>query len=307
MKKSSPLTLLSFLLLTSCSWFGGKAVDGKVVAKYKGETLTIDMVNYHVPQGVSKEDSARYAKLYIDQWIKEKVIADKAEKVIDDLDNKIEYKVEDYRNKLILDEYRDWLLKENPDTLISEEEIRNYYDLHKNKFISPTDLYSYFYVAMANISNADYGKASSLIGSSRNGDISSLMDWCDEKMENGTVRYYKLDSAYTTETEVRNIQQGFFVDLINSGDGKVRQWSGAMTGQNRRYLYMRIDLVQEGEVMPIRLARNKIIDILRNERKIRLIEGKEKGVSCRCQSWQSGQNLLIGNSHFSENKNCKTT
>ena len=278
MKRPNPLIILTpiLLFLTGCNWFGGKDVDKQVVAKYKDETLTSDMLGHHIPKNASAKDSTRYAQLYIDQWIKEMVIAEKARKVVEDLDKKIEYKVDDYRNKLILDEYRDWLLSQNADTTISEDEIRNYYDLNKRKFISPTDLYSYFYIAMANISDSDYSKATNMIGSSRLSEINQLKDWCDERLGNNTVRYYKLDSSYTTETEVRNIQQGFFVDLVNSKDGQVRRWSGAMTGQNRRYLYKRLDLVQEGEVMPLRLARAKIINILKNERKIRLIEGKEK-------------------------------
>ncbi|MEG0011680.1 MAG: hypothetical protein RR706_05915, partial [Muribaculaceae bacterium] len=58
-----------------------------------------------VPSGLSKDDSIKFVDSYINEWINSKLLSEVASKNIPTME-KINNMVDDYRNKLIMYEYR---------------------------------------------------------------------------------------------------------------------------------------------------------------------------------------------------------
>lgn len=253
-------------LASSCG--GGE--ESPVVASYKDTPLRLRQLEQYIPKGVSEEDSTRYADHYVDQWLKAQAIADVAMQQIPNLEERIEFKVEDYRQKLIMHEFSSRIIRDSLDTLITNADIEQYYRSYTDNFIATSSMYSFYYIVCKAENTGDAG---SLINSGSAADIEKLVAWArDNALE------FKLDSTYTTEAAITEINKGYFGDLKDAGSGRVVKWSGVIQGQRRRYYFKMLDKIKVGEPLPILLAKERINRILLNERKVNLIEETEKRI-----------------------------
>lgn len=258
--------LLPVLLFTAC---GGKE-QSPVVASYKDTSLRLKQLEQYIPKDASEEDSSRYARLYIDQWLKAQAISDLAMQSIPNLEEEIDFKVEDYRHKLIMHEYSSMLIRDSLDTTIRKSDVLDYYKANTATFISPSRMYSYFYVVCR---AENTGNVVEALSSTSSGEVSELLDWAKVN-----ALEYKLDSTYAAESVINEITKGYFGDLRDAPVGRVVKWSGMIQGQRRRYYFKMLDKVEENGPLPMMLARDRIANILLNERKVKLIEESEKRI-----------------------------
>lgn len=136
MKKSNTYILLIIffsLIYYSCN-NNEQKIDGNTVVSVKGKILSKTELKDAIPLGSSKEDSTAIAEAYINMWVNDELIYDKAkqnitnEKTIDDL-------VEQYRKSLIINTYQEQLLKEYFANTIAKSDLKSYYEENKDKFI----------------------------------------------------------------------------------------------------------------------------------------------------------------------------
>jgi hypothetical protein len=79
-------------------------------------------------------DSARILQVYIDNWIKNQLLADIAEKQLNEKEKNVARELDEYRNSLLIHRYQSRLLQERLDTLVTEEELLAYFEKNKNNF-----------------------------------------------------------------------------------------------------------------------------------------------------------------------------
>ena len=265
-----PLGLfLSCLLVLSC---GGDQVEysSPEVAHFKNKVLSQEQLQFYVPDGINQEDSVRYAKQFIDQWITEQAVCEKALDDYPELAKEIDYKVQDYRAKLITHEYHNLLVEKSMDTNISFKEIAAYYEENKDNFLSKEKLYGYFYLVTTE------NPTSEVISWMKSNDPSSL-----EKLRNWASKYAreaKLDSAYSGETRINQISKGYFGNLQKVPLGKLIRWNSVMRNERRRYMFRMIRIIQSGDHLPLHLCEEKIRSLLTNQRKVNLIEDTEQKI-----------------------------
>lgn len=246
--------------------------DSPVVARYKKQELTQNQLDYHIPSGLGDKDSSRFARNYIDQWIKEQVIAEKSIEVNPDLEKEIEFKVRDYRQKLLVHEYRTHLIEKDIDTVVIESEIREYYNSNQSKFLSNEGLVSYFYLAVANTDKAQVSQVKKWMDSDVPSDIESLRKWTSQ----GNALEFKLDSLFKPNSELDRLAKGFFVNLKNAPIGQLITWNGVKEGERRKYFFKKLSIANAGEPLPLSLTRDRIKQILLKERTLTMIEKREK-------------------------------
>lgn len=86
-----------------------------------------------IPMGLSAEDSTAAAKSYIDIWVNDQLMYNKAlQNIINKKD--IDELVESYKKSLITSSYQEQLLKEHFSKSVSENELKAYYEQNKDKF-----------------------------------------------------------------------------------------------------------------------------------------------------------------------------
>jgi hypothetical protein len=254
---------------TACG--GGDAQEGAgVVASYKDRQLTKEMLDHYLPKELAPVDSARVAKAFVGQWLKEQAVMDEALGYDKRLADEIEYKVQDYKAKLIMHTYQNRIIDESLDKNVSKKEILAFYEANKDNFISNEKLYNYFYIVTKQSDNA---AAAEWIRSNSAADITKLREWAAEN-----ALEYKVDSTYVGEAKIEFVSKGYYGNLQKTEPGKLIRWNGVIRGEKRYYLFKMIDVVESGAPLTIELCRDKIMDLILNERKVSLIEKNEERI-----------------------------
>ena len=134
MKKVGVLIGIAFLiLLAGCDYFQ-KSSKEVVVAECYGKYLYESDLQGIVPEGASIMDSIQRVSTFIDSWIKRQVLIHQAENNLDRAKLDLKKQMEEYRNSLIIYEYESQLINQKLDTVVSEDEIAEYYEQNKEDF-----------------------------------------------------------------------------------------------------------------------------------------------------------------------------
>jgi hypothetical protein len=119
----------------SCSGSGAADADRALnpIVTVGDKTLYQADLDEVIPMGLSAEDSIAAAKSYIDMWVNDQLIYNKAlQNIINKKD--IDELVESYKKSLITSSYQEQLLKEYFSKSVSENELKAYYEQNKDKF-----------------------------------------------------------------------------------------------------------------------------------------------------------------------------
>ena len=136
----SILQAVMVVSITACSDFVKPKIDtvsdkGKPIARYKNEYLYLSEVAESLANAENKGDSLEIINRIAQNWLKNKVLIDKAMLNLGDEIKKFEKQIEDYRNDLIIYAYEQEYINQNLDTNISQSEIAEYYQNNKNNFL----------------------------------------------------------------------------------------------------------------------------------------------------------------------------
>jgi len=109
--------------------------SSEIIAIVDTEKLFREDVKDILPQNIAKEDSLLLVKSYIQDWAIKKLLLKNAEKnnSLEALEN-IKKLVQDYRESLLINNYKEELIKQQLDTIISQDEVESYYDFNKENF-----------------------------------------------------------------------------------------------------------------------------------------------------------------------------
>ena len=101
------------------------------MAKVEGATLDEAELRRALPQGLSGDDSAAFAELYVRRWIANRLKLAEAEELFSESAADIEAKVEAYRQSLLIRKLDHYYVDERVDTTFTEADITAYYNAHK--------------------------------------------------------------------------------------------------------------------------------------------------------------------------------
>ena len=113
------LAILFIPFLFSCSFFE-EEINDDVVAKVGSKYLFKDDISGIVPPKTTKEDSAFIIDNYIEGWVKDNLILQKAELNLKENQKDVKKQLEDYRSSLIIYTYEKELIKQLLDTTVSK-------------------------------------------------------------------------------------------------------------------------------------------------------------------------------------------
>ncbi len=168
------LTMLLIISITSCSFFEEEKLDG-AVARVKNKQLMLSDIVSIVPEGSAKEDSILIINSYIQSWIKENLILQKAELNLKGNETDFEKQLEDYRKSLIIFTYEKELISQRLDTIVTKEEIEAFYDINKQNFELTDDIVKVRYLKV--LKNApQVNKIRKLYKSTKPEDIEKLKE-----------------------------------------------------------------------------------------------------------------------------------
>lgn len=122
------------LLLYSCNYFKPEAKP-ESIARVGDAFLYKEDVKDLVSPGTSKEDSVMIVRSFIDRWATQKLLIEAAVVNLSDA-KKTDFDnlVRQYRNDLYTKAYIEEIVKTKVDTVISDKELKEYYDKNKDNF-----------------------------------------------------------------------------------------------------------------------------------------------------------------------------
>ena len=133
MRKFLTLVLLS-LLFVSCNAISSLVHDDQVVARVGQKKLYKSEVERFIPNMIPAEDSTRLAEQYINTWAMDLLYLDVAETQLSKEELDVTADLEDFRRSLLKYRYEQRYINDRLDTLITEDQIRQYYTAHADDF-----------------------------------------------------------------------------------------------------------------------------------------------------------------------------
>lgn len=128
--------ILSILAITSsCNAVSSLVHDDQVVAKVGKAKLYKSEIDKLIPDLLSSEDSLALAARYIQSWALDQLYADVAEAQLSKSEMDIDAEMQAYRNSLIKYRYEQRYVSDRLDTLVTEEQIKEYYSQNEADFL----------------------------------------------------------------------------------------------------------------------------------------------------------------------------
>ena len=152
--------LLLILLVSSCQL--KEVSSDKIVARVYNHYLYASEVNDHIRANLSSADSTSMAKNYINAWVKEQLLLEKAVFNLNpSQQTSLENLIRQYRNDIFIKTYQEEWLKSRMDTLVTPQEIEAYYKENKQNFKLHQDLVRgrYVQLPLANFNKASVSRA----------------------------------------------------------------------------------------------------------------------------------------------------
>jgi hypothetical protein len=133
MKKYS-FYILFILLIQSCNYFTIKNDENKPIARVENTYLFKKDLNAFLPNNISKQDSILITSNYINNWIKQQLLFEKAKLNLENKTIKYEDLVKKYKQDLYINSYKEAVVVEYLNTDITDEDIQEFYMKNKQNF-----------------------------------------------------------------------------------------------------------------------------------------------------------------------------
>jgi len=145
-------TFLFFFLvlnLISCDYFTFKSDNREAVARVNNTYLYKDDISKLISAEVSPQDSTLIINNYINSWVKQQLLLEKAEINLEDKKFQFEDLVKKYREDLYINSYKEAAVSEYLDTNLTEADIQKFYDESGKDFKLNEDLIKLKYIKIA--------------------------------------------------------------------------------------------------------------------------------------------------------------
>ncbi len=262
------ILILILVVFSACSFFQKKTE--RAVARVMDDYLYESDLKGVVPQGVTSKDSLVLTRTYIENWIHQRLILRQAENNLTSEQMDFSRQLEDYRNSLIIFEYENALVRQKLDTLITDEEIENYYDANQNNFLLKDNIVQMQYVKLP-LKSPYIKQFKKLLFSDDPGDKNKLPDLCEKYASD----YFLDDQNWL-----------FFGDLLKQIPTKTYNQEEFLKNQRNLeyqdslfvYLVRFKDFKIKEMISPLSLEKQRISDIILNKRKIELINRMQEDI-----------------------------
>ena len=129
-------------MLAGC---GNAVSDDPLLAKVYGHELRMSDVEGLYDEQMSADDSAAVVANYINQWVMQMVLLEKAE---NNVSRDFQKELQHYKNSLIIYEYEQQIVRQLLDTNVSDQDIEAYYEAHKKDFVLKNSIVKAVYVKL---------------------------------------------------------------------------------------------------------------------------------------------------------------
>lgn len=271
MKKNVGYPVLNILLLFFACWAlwsckpstEEKTLGARRIATAGNEDLSLERyTESFISTGIIK-DSAYNAKKSIENWALETLFYQEALEKLNDEEIQIERQVEDYKKALVNHIYQSRIIDANLDTVVSVEEMEDYYDNHRDNFLLKDNIVKVNYLKVP-LKAPAVPKIKKLIWSTNEKDKEQLIILCSQNAEN----FFMDDSTWLFLDDIKKeIPALKDQPDLNLSPGRVLEFSDDLY-----YYYLKVKEVKtKNSLSPINFEYRNIKKFIINNRKTQLI------------------------------------
>lgn len=126
--------VITVLACASCNALQSFIHDGEVVAKVGKHKLYKSELLANIPQGVNSADSTNLALQYINSWASSQIYSDMALSQLPKAERDVTEELEAYKRSLLRYRYEQQYVNDRLDTLITEEQMMDFYNANQGLF-----------------------------------------------------------------------------------------------------------------------------------------------------------------------------
>jgi hypothetical protein len=216
-----------------------------------------------IPAGSLPKDSLILTKSFIDNWVQQKLMIKQALNNLSNEQMDFTKQLEDYKNSLIIYQYENALVKQKLDTVITDEEARNYYDTNQQNFQLKDNIVQLQYVKLP-LKSSISRQVKKLLISENQDDKNKLVELCEKNavdsflddqiwlyfndvLKQIPIRTFNQEELLKSHRDIE-VQDSLFLYMVHFKDFRIKE-----------------------SLSPFSLEKQRIRDIILNKRKIELI------------------------------------
>ena len=257
---------IAFLMLTSmsCSLFN----DDERVAKVGDHVLTMKELSGYIPNYLSAKDSALWADDYVKKWVQQELLLLKAQEKLSAEMKDVNKELEEYRNSLLIYRYKNLLIREKMDTIVSESAISEYYSGNRESFILNRNIVKAIFIKIpVQVSNPDNIKDLCLADAKEK----------QEKLTSYCMSYAKAYDRFNDQWVAADLVLNNLPDAVTDQNQFLeRNRFIERTDMNYYYIVCVRDYRLAGQVSPVEYVKNDIRNLILSKQKMDFLKQIEK-------------------------------
>ncbi len=223
-----------------------------------------------LPKGISAEDSISMSNNYIDKWIKQELLIQKADENLSIDQKDLREELEEYRNSLIIYKYKNELIKQRMDTIVTNQQIEEFYNNNPSNFnLNYSIVKATFVMIPGDLADPELVK--SLVADTSPEGLDELRDYCGQ--------YAKRVNISADEwISFQMLEKNFPNKVEDDETFLTQQKLYEMNDSNYYYIVSIHDYKLTNDLAPIEFVRNNIKNLILNQRKIKFLKEIEENI-----------------------------
>jgi hypothetical protein len=260
--------LFCIFTLASCDYIKLQekhAPTSEIIAIVNTDKLFKEDLKDFLPRNISREDSLILVKSFIQDWAVKKLLLDAAanNNTQESLKN-INSLVQDYKESLLINNFKEALIKQQLDTIISDDEVEAYYLINNENFklneVLVKSKYLYFDASVIN--------KKEIVKFFKSEEIEDAEELERQQL---SFKMYQLNDSIWTELDKILLKLPFSKDnLLKKSKFIQKQDSLGL------YLVAIKDVLRRNDIAPLSYIKPTIKEMILHKRKIELIRNIEK-------------------------------
>jgi hypothetical protein len=122
--------------------------DDVILARVQDRYLNYSDISNYIQKGLNPSDSLQMVQNFVNTWIRNQVLVQHAENFLPDSLKNFDQQLEEYRNSLLLFQFKKLYVQQQLDTLIQDSIIEKYYQNHLNDFELKESILRFSFIKM---------------------------------------------------------------------------------------------------------------------------------------------------------------
>ncbi|MCF6350444.1 MAG: hypothetical protein L3J23_05365 [Flavobacteriaceae bacterium] len=267
MCKRTLYLLIIVIIIESCTYFKPHSDNkGKIIARVNDVFLYEDEIKSILPKKYAAKDSTLLVSNYINSWAKRQLLFSKATLNLKDKQKEIEELVTKYHQDLLINRYKKAVISQELDTLILENDIKNFYKKNQEIFKLNEKLVKLKFLQLRK-NVLDIDEIEKLFKSDKSEDILELME-----KEFVFKSFHFNDSIWIKLNDVLKL-----IPVLKGNENKIVSNNFIKKKSGKDVYLIKINkILNRNKLAPISYVKSTIEQMILHKRKLLLVKDIEK-------------------------------